>query len=697
MILRKMRFKRTSLQGFTLIELMITMSIFSLVVTGVLLGWANILRREHVLSNRMAMISDGQRLASFLRKTTRLSRINEMVMYPQESPHIAISYPIPEGQFDSENEYILEDGTLVWGHTLIVHAWPADDPQELRLTSFSPRDTTLSALEREQQLEDVTLNGSGANTFNGQNSDTRTLAKLQPEFSFRPDGGTYNFYSATSMRDKNVVMGGVRLQPGTNTITFRAKSKSSGSTGFGMKIDKLYISPAGLAIEGESLLPVTAQSGATAVAEENLLGSWSDRKVLGFPANSAGAEFEVTFFNDTWHETLFLGGGNELENCVTGMNRETGSVGTYLSPAGREDAWMGNMQVGAEGSGLDTDLAHGAQVRVVVKGSELGTGGFILSGGDGVTVKFRASDVSSKSMRIKRAFIAEAANQLNPGPDIDVETLEPLKFGTAGSSQNGIHIGSGNIAETVPADFPLDPEKSYVISYWINNNNPDQGNPWHFRSEAVGEVSPTYTYLLPESTSPTLNDLRSATWSSKSNLQLIPGILGVESISTTYVNEGVFTSRIVDTTLSAPTYHDIDWEGDFPEGTSVAFQIRTGNEADLSDASEWEDVTEMYSPSMLNLSQKRYVQVRITLLRNRTTDEIPTLNNFTLRWVGKPSYVDFGGDFQKFSSGGTYEFFVNDVAPISTLRSELRLTSAGKTENDLADSWKLTVETTPRN
>mgnify|MGYP000607371844 CR=1 FL=1 len=684
---------RQRVQGYTLIEMLVSMSIFSLVILGILGSLVTLLRKEHDLNNRMTMISDGQHLASFLRSTTRLSRINEMVMYPQEAPFIALSYPIPEGQFHTENEFISEDGSLLWGQTLIVHAYPVDNPTELRLTRFRPRDLTLSASEREQQLEDVTLNGNGQNTLNGLNSETRTLAEMESEFSFRPDGGTYNFYSASPDFEKHVVLGGVRLQSGANTLKFRSKSKSSGSSGYGLKIDKLFLSPAGLAVEAESLLPVVSSSGATAVAESNMLGSWSDQQVLSFPAGGVGAEMALTYFNDTWFETLFLGGGSELIHCVTGIEEESESVGTLLRPSGRDPAWFGGSQAGAEGVGLDDDSASGVAVRVVIKGDELEQNGFILTEGDGITVRFAASDVPNKSLRIQHAYIAEASSEVDPGPDILTDSSQRLQFGEVGSPANAAYISTGETVDTVPVDFAIDPDKSYVISYWVSGTNAQEGNPWHYTHEG----SATYTYILPLTSSPNEADLRSANWSSREDLQTLSGILGVDSIETTYVNEGIYISRIVDTTLSAPTYHDLNWEGIFPEDTTAGFQVRTGNQMDMSDAPDWEDVDSIYTTGALSVSPKRYVQVRIVLSRNRVLDQVPELKSFTLRWWGDPAYVDLGGDFQKFSAGGTIEFFVNDTPPISTLRADLRLTTAGKSKTDLGDTWKLTVETTPRN
>lgn len=684
--------RHPSASGFSLVELLFSISILTLILAGIILTMITILRRDDVLTKRLALMTDGQQLASFLRTTTRLSSINEMVMYPSTAPHTSISYPIPSKKDNSGNEVLTPEGQLVWGETLIIHSWPANDPTELRLTRFNPRDNSLSTGDRETQLEDVATNGNGANTLNGLNSTTRTLAELKPEFSFRPDGGTYNFYAAQSTRDRNAAMGGVRLNSGDNKIVFRAKDKSSASGGYGWKIDRLRISPAGLAIEAESLLPVSSQSGGSAISEEKTLSTWSDRKLFSFPANSIGAETQLNFFNDTWHETLFLGNGSTLENSVTDMNTTEGDVGTRLRPSGREPAWFASFQAASDGEGKDDDMAYGVAMRVILRGTQA-SGGYIISEGDGCKVTFRASDQSGKSFRIKGAYISEAADHINPGPSIVTDTTEQLQFGSPDNPRTGTLVRNGNDAETVPVDFAIDPEKSYVISYWVDPSTPDEANPWHWYKAD----SPPSTYLLSATSNPNRNDLLAASWNGRAEMETVKGIVGVKSLETTYVNEAVYTSRIVDTTLTTPTYHDLDWDGVYPENTTVGFQVRTGNQPDLSDAPSWENISEMFNPGTLNVGSGRFVQVRITMSRDKVLDEIPELRSFTLRWWGEPAYIDFGGDFQKFSSGGIMEVLVNGVPPSSTLRAELQMTSKNKTKEDQADTWKLMVESTPRN
>lgn len=175
------------------------------------------------------------------------------------------------------------------------------------------------------------------------------------------------------------------------------------------------------------------------------------------------------------------------------------------------------------------------------------------------------------------------------------------------------------------------------------------------------------------------------------------GILGVAEINTTYFNEGVYTSRIVDTTLTTPQLKDLEWEAEVPENTSITFKVRSGTQPDLSDASAWDSVMNIASPGSLNLNANRYLQVQATLARDPVEDNAPRLRNFTLRWPGPDANLDFGGAFLRTPQGGIAEVFVNDEPPASSFRAELSLAGDTLPLDIQTREWKLTVETTPRN
>jgi len=688
---------RRACLGFTLTEMIIVTAVTALVFSGVMAAVIHVTRSELRQTFEMEMLAESHQVAAFLRSTTRVSSLSQMVLHPEGGPHIAISYPVPARPGDDGNEVLDAEGYLVWGETLILHPWPPDDPEELRITRFTPRDNTLSEAQRLEQIAHVTQTGGGTGTFNGANSTTRTLARLEPEFSLRTGSDAYNFYAPTESGDTAVNMGGVKLVSGENIIRFKAADKSPASGGYGLIIDRINISPAGIPIEAEALWPVTWQYGAAAAVAERVAGGWSDRQALSFPAVSAGAELELTFFNDTWHETLFLSPGSDFDRCFTFRSNEPGNLSTQLRSIGRDPAWIASFQTGSDGEGRDDDMAMGAAVRVVVRGSQALGGMHVLADGDGCTVVFRASNEPSTSLHILHAFISEAADHTYPGPDVAPDTTTRLRFGSPDDPLNGVRIARGQSERTVPADFPIDPEKSYVISYLVADeaSGTDRpGNPWIWsRGDDSGVMD---THLIPSASSPTLPITRSGVWSSRSDVESMPAILAVESIQTTYANKASYTSRVVDTTLTNPDYKDLSWEGTTPDETAIEFRVRSGDHPDMSDAAEWDSVSALTQPGPIAVGSGRYVQVRATLIRDKIHDQAPELGHFTLRWIGEPARVDFGGIFHRYPQGGLVEVLVNDEPPASAFRAVLKV--GGRAWQGARDrDWRIAVETTPRN
>jgi hypothetical protein len=691
---------RVRAAGFTLVELLIAVSLMILVVTVALSAMSNILRSDMRITNHMRMVAEGQRMADFLRGSTRLTSSSEIVLFPEEGPHYAVSYPVPSGVGEVGNEELNFDGSVVWGETLIVHAWPADDPEEVRLTRFRPRENDLTPAQRFQQLESVAQNGNGSGAMNGSNSSTQRLARVKGTLSFRTEGQSYNFHSSSDLLDSAVNLGGVRLQPGNNSLRFQVEGKSSASGGHGMKIDRIFLSPAGIPLEAEALLPVSSQSGAVAQVEEREGLLWSDGRALSFPASSAGAFFEVDFFNDTWHETKFVGRGSEFENAMTFTSFEEGDTSTRLRPTGRDLAWYAMFQAG-EGEGIGTIETNlqGRTVRILVRGKQAVGGPQVLADGDGCTVEFEAAtQESAMPLVIGYALISEAGDPANPGPDIDPATSKQLLFGDPDSPSQWIFMYSGEKVRTVPVDFPIDQEKSYVITYYFLHVPPaSDGRPSGQLRKWGSETSPIDTFILPDSVGSINEELHAANWSDRSGLSSRPGIYGVTEIQTTYVNKGIYTSRVVDTTLAAPEFKDIAWSEITPPDTSVEFQIRTGQSLDMQNASNWENVNVMTSPGNVFFTGNQFVQVRFILKRDPVHDQIPELRNFTLRWMGEETNLDFGGVFHRFPSGGIAEVFVNEEPPSASFRAEFNMSGNATAFSGDKPSWDILVETSPRN
>jgi hypothetical protein len=677
-----------------MIEILVAIFVFALVMAGTLSGYMFIVRGRARQMLQMDLITDAQQITTLLRTSFRISGKGEMLTYPANAPYSAISYPSP-GSTNAAGDAVLDAaGKLVWRETIILHAWPPDAPTELRMTRFNPRDNTLSGAERAEQLETVVQDGHGANAVNGANSTTRVLSALQPRFDARLDGRTYNFYAPEDTKEANVVLGGVRVLPGLNSIRFRAEDQVDESGGYGFRLDQIRLSPAGLPIEAEAL-SIVSQSGTSATIIEDAAGGWSDYRALEFPATSADDEIEFSYYNDTWHETRFQSAGGTFDKCMAVTDVLPGNMGTVLRPTGRDLAWAAEFQSGAVGSGASLNPIQGAAVRVIVRGGNAQFGPHVLAAGDGCRVTFRASDHPGTAFYILDAFIAEAANQTAPGADVIGSTTTRLRFGTPDSQRNWALIMNGEIAQTVPATFPVELLKSYVVSYRVSPLL--AGNPWMWAG--TGATNRFDSYMIPGSSWPNTTATSAAQWSGRTDLVAMPAILGVSAIDTTYPNVATYSSRIVDTCLTAPDYQDLAWLATQPSAdTSVTLKVRTGNQADLTDAQNWDQIAALTTSGTAipaAAGNGRYVQVQVILGRDRTRDLVPDFSHFTMRWLGEPAYLDFGGAFGRSADGGIVEVLVNGEPPLSSVRTDL--TVSGSHPTGFRSSWALGIEISPRN
>jgi len=691
--------------GFSLVELLVAVSVSMLVVAGAMGALVNILRRDAAVTEHMRVVGEGQKMADFLRTSSRLTSLSEMVLFPEEGPHNAISFPLPPPDQQVQNESIGPDGRVDWGETLIIHAWPPDEPVEMRMTRFRPRDNSLSPTERAQQLEDVAKSGGGSATFNAANSFTLTLARVQAEFSVQTEGKGYNFYSETESRDASAFMGGVRLQPGENTVLFRVTGRSDESAGHRIMLDQLYLSPAGLPIEAEALMPPNFQSGASAQVLERPGSNWSGDRAVVFHPGSPGAELEFIFYNDTWHEHRFLGRGTEFENAVTQYRSEPGEAGTWLAPAGRDMTWNVNFQTRGDTEDVEVPLT-GAAVRTVIRGEAAGD--YLLAAGDGCTVTFQGGNEEGRGMHILHAFISEASSADSPGSSISTSTTRRIRFGDPSAPSDSVWIPPEGQETSVPLDFEIDPEKSYVISYLLGTENSggqsllddvlapldedafDPGYPAWFEDHEGRQDS----FILLADVSPDSSTLQQASWPGAS---LQSGILGVAEINTTYFNKAVYTSRIIDTTMQAPGINFFDFNAETPDNTDITFYFRSGTLENLADAPDW-DVASPLSPSdSMNMTGSRYIQVQARLERDPVHDRVPALRDFTLRWLGPEQFIDIGGAFIRTPSGGIAEVEINGEPPSTSFRADITLTGEKVPFAHSQHDWRLTVETTPRN
>lgn len=703
-----MKAKRKSQSAFTMIEVVAATMILTLTLAGAIAGWLYIVRGERVNSVQNELDIDVRKAIERIRADLRLSSRDHIVYHPPGSNvYTGLSFPLAR---DDDGDGVIEldpsTGKIIWDQTLVYHVWSSElqeptTPEQLRQTIFDPRDNSLTPVQRQQQLDSCVEYGNGASTYNGGASKTRVIFDNVFVWSISPKGSEFDGYAPVLSRDPSVLFGSIFLSAGLHNFKFTVIGKNDSSTGYKIGLDDLVVSPCGVPREAERQLPATAQSGATAVGEYMPSGMWRGNYHLSFPAGNAGHSFTLSMSNDRWEESNFDAPGRILDDVIVEFNTALTPKQFEVMPTPPTNAWQADWQtLDIYGDSTGNDALKGAAVRVLIRGSEMVEGGAIKYDGPLHCVWLYAP--GGKVLRIMSARIAEATNSLYYCMDA-VNSGVQLWFG--GSAGVDIPAGSYARGEVAATDqFWIDREKSYLVSFLVDSV-PPKCDARFWKELHVGTLSnppPPGCYVIPGDYLPTVAKLSETLWSDDYDLGKVcitDRLFAVEHLHILATSNGTFTSQIVDTHITAPSYQSIDWHADKPSGTQIKMKVRTGNQPDMSDAVSWSNLTAMVSPGSVNPGAQRYVQFQAGLQASSDGWYVPRLRDVTLIWQGEGRLIDIGGSLTKGPDYGTFEITVDDKPLVKgitidlTIFEDVRSYNGGETRLTSA----MSAEVEPRN
>ena len=686
-----------SCRGYSLIELMISMAILVIATAVAVTGWQYIVRGERLNSIQNELDIDVRNTMERIRRDLRLSSMDHIFVYPQGvGTNTAISFP--KARPDPNTGLITlntNTGLIVWDQTLVYHVW-VSTPNELRLTTFDPRDNSLDDAQRQSQLESVVQYGDGSQTYNSQNATTRALFKNLFTWEIRGRGAQFDGYNPTITRMRNVMFGTALLGPGSHSFQFKVLGQNAASSGYKIGLDTLVASPSGLEREAEDQL-VSAQNGGMTFTEYMAQGAWSGNNQLAFGGGGPGAGFTLSMENDRWEETNFRGLGSLCEDTEVQFNEFLNPKDFVLTLHGLTNAWFASVQTRDTVRNSPADEMISCAIRVPVRGVQMYDGGAIEKSGPLEGVVFRAGSAGN-GFRIRAAYIAEAASPTNYSPDA-------LNGGTQLFFPGGatdVNIPSSGVATGKPAVvFPISREKTYLVSY-LMTSWPNWANPayWTEMTPPNSNGTPRGSYVIPASAAPDFAQTQFAVWSPNPNVVPDPRLHGVECLRVYAPPKGTFTSQIIDTGQDAPQYLDLSWNAVKPAGTDVKFKVRTGNQSDLSDAAPWTNVVAIMAPSAVAPGSKRFAEVQCELYSDNTGIQVPYVKDFKLRWTGITRLTDVGGTITVGPDYGTFEVTVNNKPLIKGITIDLTIYEdvagfSGVGSNRLTST--LTAEVEPRN
>jgi prepilin-type N-terminal cleavage/methylation domain-containing protein len=696
--------QRTSSKGFTLLEVIASISIFVAAVSLALGGYLFLMKNARSADVQNELDTDAQFAIELLKRDIRLSSMDKMVYHPANPPYTAISFP---RAYTNDLGIVERDasGKIIWDETIIYHIRPGT-PDELVRMVINPRDETLDETARQRQLRNVVAQNSFANS---ENATSKVLFSNLVNWQLNPRVGEFYGYSPTEI-DESINLGYHFLAPGPHEFTFTVTSKDPASVGYKIGIDTLTVSPSQSPREAEAQLPPTDQSSDLLASAYH--SSLSGRHQLLFSADSPNDFFTLTLNNDRWEETNFDPRIFSLhERTIVEFDRDLSPPDNVVQLEGNQTAWEAIVQSGCAPAAPTNLIFNGTAVRTLIKGSGLSP--YIESRGEYAKLTFSASP--THSLRIANVHIGESISPTstemayNPSED-----LEPVEFrrpdGSKGNSI-GIPAGSRKTSEWVP--FPIDKDKNYIVTYTIMN--PASGAimvplAWQpGASGTFGEGLPfSSQFARPKAISLANLAAMESNWNTLStNTAAVStplAIYGLSSIDVSYAKDGIYTSGIFDTKDGNPAYDRLSWNADLPFDTRLAFKVRSGDNPGLSDASPFENISEdtvNLSSSSMSISDQsgRYIQFQALLEADDAALYTPKLKDVSMNWPGGTNMVNISGTFTKGPDKGNFSLRVDGKELQSALIVDLEIYKdiPGMKDQTRRVTSKVKVALSPRN
>ncbi len=676
-------------KGFTLVEVVVASVILTVGVTLAMAGFVYLMRGARQDNVQDELDIDVQTAMEKIKYHMRLSSLDEMFFYPEGSDKFeGVSFPLCR---DDDGDGIVEtdsDGKVIWDDTIIYHVYQSS-PNQLRVTTFSPRMTNLSDSARQEQLNSVVANGDGSGTYNSDNASTEIVFANLFEWSLNPQSARYDGYNEVMARERNVSLGSVVLSNGMHTFKFKTLEKNAGSAGHKIGIDALYVSPSYGRREGEAQNPID-QSGASVVTQYMAGGSWSGNYQLLFPATTNDQYFTLQLANDRWEDTNFRQTGYSSDGTEVVFDNTLNPKEFVVQMEGNTWNWYASSQTGDSSGEPATNFPlHGMAARVLVKGSDLDLGGLQYHGGK-VYVAFR-SGLGAGKLGIKYAYISEAADSFVSTQDIVAATQKQLTF-DGGDDSEVFTWGSHPWSDSL--DFNIEKDKTYTISFLVISNQ-NHGTAWRWNE--VDEPGVISCYVITNR-SASQADLLDPTWSDRSDVVALDEVLGVPYVYTRYPTNATYTSGIFDTRIESPGYSAMNWNAVEPGGTSLEMKIRTSANRTMSDAPAWSNVSAMASGGAIDPGDKRYVQFQTIMTPNEQGTSTPKLKDVAIDWAGEDRVVDIGGIFTKGPDYGRFELTVDGQELKRGIEIDLEIyKDAAGYEGVKTNTSALTAEIRPRN
>ncbi len=692
-------------QAHTIVEIMVAMALLTAVMGMGMSGWLYIVRGEMRNSTQAELDMDVRTTIEQLRSRLRLSSLGKIVFYrPAGAENFtAISFPLAVDS-DGDGLIEMEGGTnIIWDKTVVYHVWNRS-PEQLRCTTFFPRNNSLTEAQVRQQLADVVTTGNGSGTIDGSNATTQVVFANLFDWKLWPKGSKFDAYSS-SLKRELVTFGSVVVTPGVHTLSFRTSGKNPSSSGYKVGLDYLRASPSGSDREAEWQSVLAIPSSVSPLRQYMTEGSWSDNYQMLFPATTTNQQLHFSIENDRWEETTFHTPGSLLD----GVSLTKGTFGLSLEENaiamdGNDYTWLAESQAPNTNASYVSDSDYDkCAVRVLMKGANIIDGGFISANGQYPYIALVSPSQYGypyKRTRIRALSLGlvDDSDGYSTAMNLRTNTIRRMTY-----YSDTFDSWQWAWPETISPYYQISRTNTYAVTFYVDALGATNNGAIAFRQDPANK---THCYVLRNAA---IADVYEGRWSDKTNLTTSSRIPVVFGMYTFYPSNAVFTSGIFDTTKDDPVFKDILWNEslgvtgsgytDTPGSTALRMQVRSDDDPYMANAAAWSNVSVVGSSgSSLDLvGNGRFVQFRTTFLSD--TWNAPKLRNVKIRWNGDNKMVDVSAMVTRGPDYGEFEVLLDGTNLYKGVRIDLSIfkdiTGFGGKQTRMTSAMMAEVE--PRN
>jgi len=703
--------------AFTLVEMMVAMSILGIVLTMALASWITILVGEKRVAAQNELDMDARTSMERLRADIRISDLNSIVFWPAGvGPYTAISFPVATAS--SPTNLMNNGGTtnIVWDRTVIYHIYTNTSPNELLRTIFYNRNANATVSNRQHQLNQVVAAGNGANAcLSGETASTSLLFQNLFTWQITPNTAQFDCYADNLMR-YNFLFGAYPLNSGTNTIEFRVIGKNpAGNTNRFIGIDVLNASASGADQEAEDQ-PFTAIGGTATVAKTYIpTGSWGGNyHLLAQCSSTQGVSVLVS--NDCWTESNFQSGEDTPLNVYRDFDmsltpwyhnvmRLEGATGLVWKAGGTGSTNDPQSQCNDCAPDNSTAPPLNVTARVLISGS------YIAQSGKGPILVFYKSGDTPALINPTIAIANTTNNSFTC--DAITGTLQNLVFYQDGQQMSWAACDWGTTGREVyampVAQMNVSPGQSYLVSYYMTNVS-GICNMYHNEDNRFTNGC----YILTNSaTTCTANECWSTNLCQTTDYACfgqflnpkVGRIYSLRKIDSGFATNGSYTSRCFDSgQLSTTPAKLISWSNSVPSNARVKICARTGNNPDCSDAPNWTNLTALTSFGNFANNTGRYIQFRADMTITNALiypfPPSPRLLWVSFAWPGESRMIDIAGYLTRGPDYAQCQVTVNGQPLTRSIKVDLTIFKYVRTlnggSNEVFTSF-ITEEIQPRN